>query len=390
MIPRFKPYLGKQEFFALFHSRKGAVCQFEKEFAQTFQAADAVVFPYGRSALWAFLKALNIKNSQVVMPAYTCSVVAHAISLSGNQPAFVDIRLSDYNMDLDLLPKIINRNTKGVIATHLFGYPLNIDLVEEIVSEAESRFGHKIWLIQDCAHSFGAEWEGRIVGSSGDVAIYASNISKMITSIFGGILTFQDQGLATKIRKYRDLKFQKPAPLKSWLRRLYLLAVFGAFNENIYGLTWLMQEKTTILNKLTKAYHLDERICFPPDYLDKMLEVEAAVGIEQLKKYSIIIKNRREGAKWYNENLPRKKGWIFPPIVEGATYSHYVVRVPNREAVLKEYAGLNIHLGELIQYSVPSLPGYKRLGYLCPKSEIASKATINFPFCNLSKLKKRL
>lgn len=379
MIPRFKPDLNSKEFLALFRPNTGAVRRFEQEFARTFQAVDAIAFPYGRSALWAFLQAVGVRNAQVVMPAYTCSVVAHAITLSGNQLAFVDCNLTDYNMDLDLLPKIINEQIRAVVATHLFGYPLDLDRVDRIVSEAEQRYGHKIWLIQDCAHSFGATWNGRLVGTSGDTALYALNISKMITSIFGGMLTFQDQVLADKVRAWRDERFQKPGALKPWLRRLYLLAVYAAFNEKIYGLTWWLQEKTPLLNKLTKSYHLDDKIHLPPDHLERMLDVEAAVGLEQLKKYPEIIARRRKMAAWYDQNLEQRKGWVFPPIVEGATYSHYVVRVPDRQAVVREYAERGIHLGELIQYSVPELPGYRSVNTDCPNARLASEVTVNFP-----------
>lgn len=378
MIPRFKPNLNHTELLALLRLNTGAVGRFEHEFARTFQAVDAVAFPYGRSALWAFLQTVGVRDAQVVMPAYTCSVVAHAISLSSNQPAFVDCRLSDYNMDLDLLPGVINKKTRAVVATHLFGYPLDLDRVEKIVAEAEQRYGHKIWLIQDCAHSFGAAWNGRLVGTSGDTALYALNISKMMTSIFGGMLTFQDQNLADKVRAWRDARFKKPGMMKPWLRRFYLLAVYGAFNETIYGLVWWLQEKTPFLNKFTKAYHLDDKIHFPPDYLEQMLDVEAAVGLKQLKKYPEIIAHRRKKAAWYDQNLERREGWAFPPIVEGATYSHYVVRVPDRQAVVREYATKGIHLGELIQYSVPLLPGYDKLGYICPNAEKMSRCAVNF------------
>lgn len=379
MIPRFKPQLDLEELKAIFRSSKGAVKKFEGKFAKTFQAVDAVSFPYGRSALWAFLNAVEVKDAEVVMPAYTCSVVAHAISLSGNRPAFVDCSPTDYNMNLDLLPKAINEHTRAIVATHLFGYPLNLEKVEQIKSDAENRYGHKIWLIQDCAHSFGASWKGRPVGTSGDTALYALNISKMITAIFGGMLTFQDKVLADRIRSWRDRHFKQPGFFKAIQRRLYLLAVYVAFNESVYGLTWLLQERTPFLNRLTKSYHLDDRIHFPPDYLDKMLDVEATVGLVQLKKYPNIIENRRKMAKWYDINLGRRDGWEFPPIVEGATYSHYVVRVEDRNKLVNEFARKGVHLGELIQYSVPELPGYKSLNACCPNSKVFSNVTVNFP-----------
>ena len=381
MIPRFKPWIDHNEISALFRRNRNAVERFEKEFARVFNAVEAVAFPYGRSALYTFFKSVGLSDAEIIMPAYTCSVVAHAIKLSGNIPKFVDIRLFDYNMDLEQFVDSITEKTHAIIATHLFGYPLDLDILKSIVTEAEIKFGHKIWIVQDCAHSFGATWRGQLVGSSGDVALYALNISKMITSIFGGMLTFQNPELAAKARVLRDSEFRNASMCKAWIRRLYILAAAAALNEKFYGMTWWLQERTSLLNKLTKSYHLDEKIHFPPDAFDRMLDIEAAVGLEQLKKYPQIVEKKRRAAIWYDQNLERHAGWVFPPIVDGATYSHYVVRVPDRKRIIEAFAKEGIHLGELIQYSIPELREYDlyRGEASYPLSRISSLHTINFP-----------
>ena len=391
MIPRFKPSLGWSEFSAMFKSNKGKVEKFEKDFAKKFKAVDAVAFPYGRSAQWAFLMAVGIENSEIIMPAYTCSVVAHAVTLSGNKPRFIDISLNDYNMNLDEVELAISKKTRAIIATHTFGYPQNLERLEKIVRDAEGKYGHKIWLIQDCCHAFGAERNGRMIGTMGDVAVYAFNISKMITSIFGGMLTFQDQALANKVRAWRDSHFHKAGWMKGIQRRVYMLAVYVAFNEKTYGLTWWLQEKTSLLNRFTKSYHLDGKIHFPSDYLDHMLEVEAAVGLVQLDKYDTIIARRRANALYYDQYLERQDGWIFPPIIEGATYSHYVVRVPERKHIMTEWVAKGTHLGELIQYSIPLTPEYlTNKNEACPHSAQASLSTVNFPLTETSKTVKKI
>ena len=327
MIPRFKPWIGLPEFKALFGRNHDAVQKFESEFAKKFHAVDAIVFPYGRSAQWAFLKAIGIENAEIIMPAYTCSVVAHAVTLSGNTPRFIDITLDDFNMDLDQVELVFNTKIRAIIATHTFGYPQNLDRLEAIVRNAEKRYGHKIWLIHDCCHAFGAKWNERLVGTSGDVAVYAFNISKIMTSIFGGLLTFQDQSLADKVRNWRNCNFNNSIFLKDLKRRLYFLAVYPAFNKKLYGVTWRLQEKTKLLNSLTTKYHLDEKIHFPPDFLENMLDVEAAVGLVQLKKYDENIKRRISNVLWYNSNLRDINKLKLPAIKDGATYSHFVVRV---------------------------------------------------------------
>ena len=379
MIPRFKPSLGLSEFAALFRRNSGAVHRFEKAFAKFFGVVDAVAFPYGRSAQWAFFKSMGIENAEIIMPAYTCSVVAHAVTLSGNTPRFIDINLNDYNMNLDKAESAINKNTRAIIATHTFGYPQDLDRLESIIKRGEERYGHKIWLMQDCCHAFGAEWQGRPINSSGDVSVYAFNVSKIITSIFGGMLTFNSKDIANQVRAWRDSNYQCSGRLKAMQRRLYLLAIYLAFDHNIYGLTWWLQEKTSLLNRFTKAYHLDDQIHFPPDYLDQMLDIEAAVGLAQLRKYPKIIERRRSISNWYHQNLERKEGWILPPIVNGATYSHYVVLVPQRRSVIEEYAERGIHLGELIQYSIPCLTPYYEQESNCSNAKLASEHTVNFP-----------
>jgi len=388
MIPRLKPYLGKEEILTIFKKRKYAVQRFEKLFADTFQSTFAVAFPYGRSALWAFFSAIGIKDMEILQPAYTCSVVAHATVLSGNIPVFVDNTLTDYNMDIDLFADAITPNTRVVIPTHLFGYPMDVDKVNDIVHQAEKQYGHKIWIIQDCAHSFDARIKGKTVANAGNGAIFGLGISKQITSIFGGVFSTNDEVTAKKVREFRDKKFQKPSWKKSIFRYLYLLAVYPAFQPSIYGLVYWMQEKTPILNRLTKAYHLDEKIHFPPDYLDQMTDIEALVGLEQLKKYAAIRSKRIEIAKKYFDEIHITNEWILPPEIDGATYSHFVIRTNARDRLIKSFASHSIQLGQLIEYSMPHHPSYEKYAIEkpFPNSFLCSNSMINLPiYPNLDK-----
>jgi dTDP-4-amino-4,6-dideoxygalactose transaminase len=381
VIPRLKPYLGWEEAGALFGGGSASVERFEAEFARTFDARHAIAFPYGRAALWAFFKAMGLEGVEVLQPAYSCVVVAHATVLSGNTPRFVDCNLHDYKMNLEQFASAMNEHTRVVIPTHLFGYPMDVDAVNEIIRTAEKRYGHKIWVVQDCAHSFGASWQGGLVCNAGDVALYGLNISKMITSIFGGMLTTNDDPLAEKIRGWRDAHFHKPAWVKSIRRRLYLMAVYPAFSESLYGFVYWLQNETPLLDVLTKAYHLDEKIHFPPDHMDLMLGVEAEVGRKQLEKYGEIVEKRRETAGYFNEVLSRSGMFDLPPLVDGATYSHYVIRVPDRNRFMREMARRGVQLGQLIEYSIPHMAAYENYAGVgqFPNSRLCSRQTINLP-----------
>ncbi|HIE30186.1 TPA: hypothetical protein EYP66_23220 [Candidatus Poribacteria bacterium] len=156
MIPRLRPYFDHKELLAALRPMPNAVEIFEQEFARLFETKYALTFSYGRSGLYALFKALGLQNAEIIVPAYTCVVVPHAVVLSGNIPVFVD-----------------------------------------------------------CAHSFGARWKGQLVNKAGDAAIFGSNISKVLSTIFGGIVTTDDEEIYQKLKNYRTRHFKQPSWRKS-------------------------------------------------------------------------------------------------------------------------------------------------------------------------------
>jgi perosamine synthetase len=100
-----------------------------------------------------------------------------------------------------------------------------------------------------------------------------------------------------------------------------------------------------------------------------------------LAKYPEIVRRRQEAAKYYSEQLGGVKDWTLPPLVHGATYSHYVVRVPKRKELLKAMRGRGIELGELIDYSVPQMAAYLKYAgnQDFPQSRYLSEHTVNVP-----------
>jgi perosamine synthetase len=234
LIPRLKPFIGLREVVAALSPSSGKIIQYEKAFAAKFGCEYGVMFSHGRSALYALLKSWNLSNDEIICPAYTCVVVQHAVVLSGNVPVFVDCEKDQPNMDLKLLESTITEKTRAVIATHLFGYPMNVVELQQIVERAEKQYGHKIYVIQDVAHSYGAEWNGKLVTTFGDAAFFGSNISKIMTSIFGGMLITNSKQTFDAIHSYRADNFKKSGFVKALNRFVYLIAIVIAFNEVIY------------------------------------------------------------------------------------------------------------------------------------------------------------
>ncbi len=367
MIPRLKPSLDWRELVAaLTPPRKDDVERFEQAFACKMDQKHAIAFPYGRTGLILLLEALGLKNKEVICPAYTCVVVPHAVVYSGNKPVFVDSQEEDFNMNLDLVPEAITEQTGAVIATSIFGYPVNLDKLDAI-----RRKYPNIPIIQDCAHSFAAEWQGRAVQREGIAAIYGLNISKLMTSIFGGMVTTDDDELAKKLIELREIHLKPALLTKSFRRFLYLVVVYPTFWKPVYGLINRL-ERSSLLNRFVKYYD-EAKIDMPKDYLEGMTPIEARVGLVQLKKYDSIVENRRKMAKFYDENLRNISDLRLPPIVEGATYSHYVPRVKNRNRILRKFLKKGIQLGWLIEYCIPRMGSYSEQS----NYKVAEKLSIN-------------
>jgi perosamine synthetase len=374
MISRLRPDFNWQEISAAFSSGKDNDIElFEQSFADKMGQDYGIAFPYGRTGLICLLEALGIHGKEIICPAYTCIVVPHAITFSGNTPVFVDSQPVDFNMNLDLVLEAVTEKTGAIIATSIFGYPVDLDRLAQIREQYPS-----LVIIQDCAHSFAAKWRGRPVQKKGAAAIFGLNISKLASSIFGGIVTTDDVDLAKKIRNSRKTKLTPATRSKSFRRLFYLLTVYPTFWPPVYGLiNWL--ERSNWLDYFVKYYD-DSLIDMPKDYLEQFTNIEARVGLVQLEKYDKIIDHHRKMAAFYNKHLSNCPGLELPPAIAGATYSHYVVKVKNRAAVLSHALAHGIQLGWLIEYSIPDLPAYaKGQSGNFPVSSKFADETINLP-----------
>jgi len=363
MIPRFKPSLGISEILAALHPpREDDVGRFEQSFAKLMGQKHALAFPYGRTALMLLLEALELKNKEIICPAYTCVVVPHAIVYSGNTPVFVDCESNGFNMDLDLAEKAITEKTGAIIATSLFGYPVNLDRLDEIRNHHPD-----IYVIEDCAHSFAAEWRGRQAQKEGIAAFFGLNISKTLTSVFGGMVSTDNELIHKRLKTMRDQKIGQPDWWKGFRRLLYLVAVCVGFWQPLYSLINRL-ERSGVLNYFSQYYD-ETKIDMPSDYLSGISNLEARVGLENLKRYDQIIESRRAAAHHYFSSLKDKNSnvgngllqentYILPPKIDGATYSHFVIQVSDRPNLLKSYIRRGIQLGWLIEYNIPEMKSY--------------------------------
>jgi dTDP-4-amino-4,6-dideoxygalactose transaminase len=375
VIPRLRPWIGAPELRAILGAASCGIQEFEEAFAGAFGTREAVSFGYGRTGMYLLLRSLGWTQREIVLPAYTCVVVSHAIVKTGNIPVFVDCRLDDYNMDLGRLEEALTPQTAMVVATHLYGFPQDPEQIEEIVRRRAPR----AIVLHDCAHSFGAEVRGRSVMAAGAASLVGMNISKIMSSIFGGMIATSDPELASRLRRQRDQECRAARPGRDLRRRLYLLAAAAAFTTPFLELVDVLEQRTPLLRRYTE-YYRDDIIDMPGDFLEQMGTLEAAVGLAQLRKYPRIIARRRQLARLYHELLPQSPHYVKPPAPEGATYSHYPIRVEHREHVLDKLHRRGVQGGRVIEYSIPEMPAYRtyrRTDY--PNAKYCSEHMINLP-----------
>lgn len=377
MIPCFQPPISWHGIFDSFLPSKGdLIQQFEEEFAAKFQHRFAVGFPYGRTALFCLLRALGVSGKEVIVPAYTCVVVPHSVVRSGNEPVFIDCCDHDCNMDLIQASDAINSKTAALIATSIFGSPINLDQLNNI----QSKYPQLI-IVQDCAHSFAATWSDKPVQREGHAAIYGLNVSKLISSVFGGMVGTDDPMLAQELISIRDKEIQRSTVWTDCMRRLYLLLCKAAFSRSLYRFTYLLKKREQ-LARWTKYYD-QSCISMPKDWLEQMSNFQAAIGIEQLPHFDEFILHRRETARYYRSQLESLPPWItLMPDTEGCTYSHFTLFSPRRGQIEAAMSKRGVEVGLVIDYCVPDFDAYRvRTGarYNYPISRRLAAQAFNLP-----------
>ena len=380
MIPRFSPdYHWSDLTVAIRQSRENSVSSLENRFAHLSHHQSAIAFRYGRSGLYFLLKALGAKNKKVVLPAYTCVVMANAVVLSGNKPVFLDNAADSLQPDpLDYL-KAIDADTIMVVPTHLFGIAEETSFLYSEVKKAHPN----VFVLQDCAHSyFCKDSTGNVVTSYGDGALFGMNISKLVNSVYGGMLTLRDSNIATKVKNEFISANQSRDSFAELKSRSYAASATFAFTSPGYKMVSWVSKNTQLLDSETR-YFDEDVIELPNDFSAPMLPFEAEMGHRSLDRYDRRIQNRREIASYYLQCLKELKNAYIPFSAPGNTWSHFPILVPSeiRNSLKAELEKkFRVEIGIIIDYSIPSLPSYRELdSSKFPNSEMAVNQILNLP-----------
>ena len=345
MIPISEPTLGEEETNNVkealqsgWISSKGPyIHEFEEEFAKFIGVKHGISTSNGTTALHLALTSLGIGlGDNVIVPDFTFISPVNSILYNGTTPRLVDSNPVHWNLEPNKIEEQIDKNTKAIVVVHLYGYPADLDPILKIAKD------HDLFVIEDCAESHGALYKNKMVGSFGDISCFSFYGNKIITTGEGGMCLTNNKDLADKMEMLRD---------------------HGMKPESRY-------------------WHSEVGFNY------RMTNLQAAIGVAQIKRISKLIENRNKIAKLYDEGLKDIDNIILQPKLPWAknVLWLYSILIENnskgisRDSLAEELLKNGIDNRRFF-YPAHVMPPYKKFaeGRAFPVSEMLSKTGMNLP-----------
>ncbi len=308
--------------------------EFERELARYLGVRHAVAVSNGTAALYLSLKALGVgPGDEVLVPDFTFFATASTVLLAGATPVLVDVELETYTVDPSQLEEAFTDRTRAVVPVHLYGHPVDMEQVTKIAGERDA------YVVEDSAQALGAEFRGRRVGGLGHAAAFSFYPTKTITTGEGGAVATDDERVADAVKLLRS----------HGQRQRYHHVELG----------WNL----------------------------RMSDVQAALGLSQLRRIDRMLERRRALARIYLEELSTVSGLRLPVEKPWARHAYNLFTVwvegegaRDRLALFLRERGIET----AVHYPVPlhrqpALSGARRARGCCPNSEEASRHVLSLP-----------
>jgi perosamine synthetase len=240
-----------------------SVKEFEKKIAKFLDRKFGCAVSSGTAALEIAIRSLGLnKNDEVIMPSFTIISNAMAIVKSSAKPILIDVNLNTWNIKIEDIEKKITKKTKCLMIPHIYGLANDMDKILKITKK------YNLYLIEDAAEVFGLKYKNKQCGSFGDISILSFYANKHITTGEGGMLLTNNPKLNEKFKDYRNLCFGSKK---------------NRFNH--YDISW--------------------------NY--RYTNIQAALGLSQLKRIGKIIKKKHEIGNYYYKHFKNIKNIILQP-----------------------------------------------------------------------------
>ena len=254
------------------------VKQFEENLKLYLGAPHVLALTSATEGLHLVLVALGLKpGDEVITTPMTFAATLNTIVLAGGKPVLVDVEPGTYNMDVTRIEKAITKRTRAIMPVHFAGLPVDLDPLYAIAKK------HNLRVIEDAAHAIGTEYKGRRIGSFGDIQVFSFHPNKNMTTGEGGCVATRDEKLASDVALLRFHGMDREA----WNR-------FG--------------------KKGTQHYEI-----ITPGYKYNMMDIQAALGLHQLKQLDGFIKRRTTIALRYQKTLADWSQWT---LTRAPAYPH--------------------------------------------------------------------
>jgi len=331
-----------------------AVAEFEREFAARVGAAFAVAVSSGTAALHAACFAAGVgRGDEVITSPLTFVASANCALFLGARPVFADVDPKTYNISPKEIEKKITPQTKAIVPVHFTGQPCDLEPIHEIARR------HNLVVIEDAAHALGAAYKGRPVGGLSDLTVFSFHPVKHITTGEGGMVTTNDEELYQWLLLFRN-----------------------------HG---IVREREMLVEDQGPWYYEVQDL----GYNYRLTDIQAALGLSQLKKLDRFLARRRRIAALYNEAfaaLPEVEVSYQAPYADSAWHLYVLALRPERlrksrreifEALRAENIGVHVHYLPVYRH-----PFYRWLGdpdsctlegFYCPCAEELYERIITLP-----------
>ena len=322
--------------------------EFERQIAEYCNTEKAVCLSSNANCQEMILRVLGIgPGDEVITSAYTYTASASVIAHVGAKIVLVDTKEDSYEMDYEKLEEAITENTKVIIPVDIAGVPCDYDKIFEIVERKKNLFKPKndlqkvfgrVIVAADAAHSFGATYKGKKIGSVADFTSFSFHAVKNLTTAEGGALTWTNKE--------------------------------GLDNEELYKqfMLWSLHGQSKDALSKTKLGAWEYDIVFP-GYKCNMTDISAAIGLVQLKRYDNLLKRRKEIVELYEKLLDKELIEIIKHQTEEKESSRHLlltrvkgISEEERNEIITKLAELGISSN--VHYKpLPMHTAYKNLGF---------------------------
>lgn len=300
-IPVLKPSITEEEINEVVQVLKSGwlglgprTREFEDKFSQYIGCRYTVALNSGTAALHLAVQSLGLgPGDEVIVPSMTFVSSVHAIVYTGATPVFCDIDPVHMNIDpVDVERKITTR-TKAILVVHLGGHPSDLDEINALAAR------HGLFVIEDAAHACGAEYKGRKIGTGENLVCFSFHAVKNLTCGEGGAISCNNEWYDRYFKEMRWVGISKD----TWIR---------TEEDKVYAWQYWV-------DKLGYKYH--------------MSDINAAIGIVQLRRLEAMNERRRELVQQYQAGL-KDLPWIELPVEENyvkSSWHLFQIKLPTME-----------------------------------------------------------